>query len=172
MPTVTTPTRRRAIAILDEGHVAVRTLIAALPRRAFTKAGLGGGTWSPKDLLGHLASWEEYALEALQAWDAGRGPAIDRIVWSSSTAAINADAVARKARLSSPEVIRRADATHADLIARLLAMSDAAWRRPGTSRGRKAVADRLGGILGGPGGPFRHADAHLKDLRAFVDAHA
>ena len=30
---------------------------------------------------------------------------------------------------------------------------------------------RLGGLLGGPAGPFRHAEAHLKDLEAFVERH-
>lgn len=166
-----TPTRRKAISILEQGHQTVRALIAELPSRALTRTGIGGGTWSPKDLIGHLASWEEYALEALLAWDEDRGPAIDRELWSTSTNKVNADAVARKAGLSGQEVIRRADATHAELIGRLQAMSDARWRRPGTSRGRKPLAARLGGILGGPAGPFRHAEAHLKDLRAFVDTY-
>jgi hypothetical protein len=33
------------------------------------------------------------------------------------------------------------------------------------------VGERLGGLLGGPAGPFRHAEAHLKDLEAFVERH-
>ena len=162
-------TRARAIRILDTGHVQVRALIDELTPRAIRTTGLGGGAWSPKDLVGHLASWEEYALEALDAWEAGRGPAIDRSRSVHRTNAVNRDAVARKARLSAPEVIRRADATHAELMARLGAMSNARWRQPGTSRGRTSVGVRLGGILAGRGGePFTHADAHLKDLRAFV----
>jgi hypothetical protein len=162
-------TRARAIRILETGYTQVCALIEELPPRATTTPGLGGGEWSPKDLVGHLASWEEYALEALDAWEAGRGPAIDKYLWSSSTNAINRDAVARKARWSAPEVIRRADATHVELMARLHAMSNARWRQPGTSRGRKPVGVRLGGILAGRGGePFTHANAHLKDLRAFA----
>jgi Mycothiol maleylpyruvate isomerase N-terminal domain len=162
-------TRARAIRILETGQAQIRTLIDELAPRARTTPGLGGGDWSPKDLVGHLASWEEYALEALDAWDAGRGPAIDKYLWSSSTNAINRDAVARKARWSTPEVIRRADATHAELMARLHAMSDTRWRRPGTVRGRKPVGVRLGGILAGRRGePFTHANAHLKDLKSFV----
>jgi hypothetical protein len=51
-------------------------------------------------------------------------------------------------------------------------MSDARWRRPGTSRGHQRVGERLGGILGGPSGPSRHAEAHLRVLEAFVDDHA
>lgn len=166
------PTRAHAIRILEAGHTRVRSLIDELAPRAVTIRGLGGGDWSPKDLVGHLASWEEYALEALEAWDEGHGPAIDKALWSSSTNAVNRAAVARKARWSAPEVIRRADATHAELMARLRAMSDARWRRPGTPRGRKAVGVRLGGILAGRRGePFMHANAHLKDLTEFVAAH-
>jgi hypothetical protein len=33
------------------------------------------------------------------------------------------------------------------------------------------VGERLGGLLGGPAGPFRHAEAHLQDLEAFVERH-
>ena len=166
-----TPSRAQALRILQEGHSAVRDLIDQLPRRAVTTPGLGGGDWSPKDLIGHLASWEDRAVAALQAWDEGHGPAFDKELWSKSTATINREAVERTARLSAPEVIRRADATHEELLRRIRALSDARWRRPGTTRGRTAVGARLGGILGGPGGFFRHADAHLKDLRAFVEAH-
>ncbi len=172
MPAPPTPSRRRAIAITAEGHDNVAALIACLPRRALTTPGLGGGEWSPKDLVGHLASWEEHAFEAIDAWSHDRAPAIDKELWSTSTSAVNARAVARAARLSFPEVVRRADATHRALLAQLEGMSDARWRRPGTSRGRTSVGHRLGGILGGPAGPFRHAEAHMKDLEAFVAEHA
>jgi hypothetical protein len=157
--------------ILEDGHVRTRGLLDMLSPRALTTPGLGGGTWSPKDLMGHLESWEEYALESLDAWDEGHGPAIDKVLWSSSTSKVNADAVERKAGRSAAEMRRRADATHRELMARLEAMSDARWRRPGTSRGRKTVGQRLGGLLAGPKGDFRHAEAHLDDLRDFVDRH-
>jgi DinB superfamily len=165
------PSRRSALRILEDGHRQVRDLIAQLPPRARTTPGLGGGDWSPKDLIGHLETWEAFALDALHAWDEGHGPAFERELWSRGTNAINREAHERKHRWSFPETVRRADATHAELIGRIEAMSDARWRRPGTARGRKPVGERLGGILGGPRGQFRHADAHLKDLRPFVEAH-
>ena len=165
------PTRRAAIEILQESNAAVTELLDRLPKRAFITVGLGGGEWSPKDLVGHLESWEEYALEALAAWDEGRGPAIDKELWATSTSKVNRDAVARKASRSGPEMRRKAERTHRDLISLIEHMSDRRWRRPGTSRGRRTVAERLGVMLGGPSGPFRHAEAHLKDLRAFVDRH-
>jgi Mycothiol maleylpyruvate isomerase N-terminal domain len=165
------PSRRTAIRILRDGHDEVWALIDRLPARALSRGGLSGGDWSPKDLIGHLESWEEYALEALDAWAHGHGPAIDKELWATSTSKVNRGAVERKAPRSAPEMRRRAEATHAELLTQLEAMSDARWRRPGTPRGRRAVGERLGGFLGGPAGPFRHAHAHLRELRSFVDEH-
>lgn len=171
MATDDTPTRRRAIRILEEGHAAVHELLDRLPPRALSRPGLGGGDWSPKDLVGHLESWEEYAIDALDAWAVGKGVPIDGELWSKGTSRVNVEAVARKASRSAREMGRHAERTHAELIRRLEAMSDVRWKAPGTPRGRKSVGARLGGILGGPEGDFRHAEAHLKDLRAFVIEH-
>jgi hypothetical protein len=166
------PSRRRAMRILDDGMQEVFTLYDRLPPRARTTAGLGGGEWSPKDLLGHLESWQEYALEALDAWQEGHGPAIDAVIWSTSTTALNRDAVARKASRRAADQRRRAHATHERLMARLDAFGDRRWRQPGTARGRTAAGARLGDLLGGSSGPFRHAEAHLRQLRPFVEEHA
>jgi len=166
-----TPTRLRAIRILDDTMGEVFSLFDRLSPRARSTLGLGGGDWSPKDLLGHLESWQEYALEALDAWDEGHGPAIDSVIWSTSTSALNRDAVAGKAGRRAADQRRRSQATHERLIARVEALSDARWRRPGTPRGRTPVGARLGDFLGGAAGPFRHAEAHLPQLRAFVARH-
>lgn len=162
------PTRRQAIVTLDRGDATVRALIDELPRRALTRPGLGGGDWSPKDLISHLATWEEFAIEAFDAWAEGHGPAFEKELWTKGTAAVNRAAHERKASLSAPEAFRRAAATHRDLIVRIEGATDAKWRRPATARARKPMGERIGGILGGPKGAFHHADAHLKDLRAFV----
>ena len=163
------PTRRRAIRILREGMAEVFSLYDRLPPRARTIAGLGGGEWSPKDLLGHLESWQEHALAALDAWEAGHGPAIDAVIWSTSTSTLNRDAVRAKSSRRAADQRRRAEATHEQLVARLEALGDARWKRPGTPRGRTAAGERLGNLLGGPGGAFRHAEAHLPQLRTFVE---
>jgi hypothetical protein len=159
------------MGIIDDGMREVFALYDRLTPRARTTPGLGGGDWSPKDLLGHLESWQEYALEALDAWGEGHGPSIDAVIWSTSTSALNRDAVTRKAHRRAQDQRRRAEATHERLMARLEAFGDARWRRPGTRRGRTPAGARLGNLLGGPPGPFRHADAHLTQLRLFVEEH-
>jgi hypothetical protein len=162
------PSRREAIRILERQRSETLSLIDGLPRKALTTPGLGGGEWSPKDLIGHLASWEEYALDALAAWDRGERAPIDALAWSVSTARINRQNVERKAVWSLPRVRRESERTFAELLAAIGAMTDARWRGPATPRGRKPLAHRLGGILGGPG-PFRHDESHLPSLRAFAE---
>lgn len=162
-------TRRGGIRILERGRADVSALFARLSPRQMNRSGIGGGRWSPKDLVGHLAAWEGFAVEALRDWERGLGWRRDRELSTRGIDVINRAGLERNRRLSAPEVGRRADATHAELIGLLTRMSDARWDEPATSRGRKPLGDRLGSILGGPGGPFRHNEAHLKDLRAFVD---
>lgn len=162
------PTRRRALRILEEGRARTLDLLEALPRSALTLPGLGGGTWSPKDLLGHLASWEEYALDALAAWARSERAPIDALQFTVSTSRINAQNVDRKAAWSWARVRRESGRTHAELLEAIGRLTDARWRRPATERGRKPMGTRLGGILGGPAGPFRHDEAHHQGLAAFV----
>ncbi len=171
MAELTLPTRRQAIRILEEGRARTDELIDRLPRGALARPGLGGGTWSPKDLLGHLASWEEYALDALDAWERDTRAPIDELQFTVSTGRINAQNVERKAGWSLAKVRRETERTHEELLRAIRSMSDPRWRRPATPRGRRPLGARLGAILGGPAGPFRHDVAHHLSLAAFVAAH-
>jgi hypothetical protein len=162
------PSRGETIRLLERQRTETLGLIDRLPRKALTTPGLGGGEWSPKDLVGHLASWEEYALDALAAWDRGERAPIDALTWSVSTSRINRQNVERKAAWSFPKVRRESERTFAELLAAIGAMSDARWHGPATPRGRRALALRLGGILGGRG-PYLHDESHLPSLRAFVE---
>jgi hypothetical protein len=71
-------TRIEAIDVLDAGHARISRLLKQIPHHWLARAGVGGGEWSPKDLVGHLCFWEERVLEALAAWDAGERAPIDR----------------------------------------------------------------------------------------------
>ncbi len=162
-------TRHRAVQILEDARAQTLDLVDRLPKAALTRTGIGGGEWSPKDLLGHLTSWEEFALDALAAWDAGEGAPIDALWRTVSTTRINRQNVERKAAWSVSKVRRESERTLAELVAAIEGLSDTRWGSPVTERGRKPLAIRLGGILGGPTGPFRHDEAHHPTLRAFVE---
>ena len=91
------PTRRQALATLERGRARTAALLDRIPRARLSTPGLGGGDWAPRDLIGHLASWEGYALGAVAAWERGERAEIDRMWFTVSTTHINASDVERKA---------------------------------------------------------------------------
>lgn len=159
--------RREAIRRLQADRRAVESALARLSTRQLSTSGLGGGDWAPKDLVGHLESWEEHALAALDAWSRGEGAPIDRALRDLGITRVNADEVARKASRSVARTLSSASATHDQLLVAIRAVPDGAWSAPATRRARAPLGLRLGSILSGPSGHFRHDQAHLSDLRAF-----
>jgi hypothetical protein len=165
------PTKREVIAILERGHRDVLRLVETLPPAARTATGIGSGAWSPIDLVGHLASWERHALEAMDAWSRGERAPLDRALELRGLNGVNADNLAAAAKLKPDTLLRRSEETHTELIAAVRAVPAHAWVQPPLTRGRP-LALRVGAILGGPKGPYRHVDAHLPSLRSFVGTHA
>ncbi len=167
----TTPSRSGALRTLEEEHESVRELVERLRDQDFTRAAtIGGGDWSAKDLLGHLTSWEEHALEALMAWRRGDPAPIQRALRLHGLNAVNAENVAADRNRSSATVRRRFEHVHRRLVAEIRSTPDETWDAPPTARSRRSLGRVLGGIVGGPGGPFAHASAHLRHLRAYVES--
>jgi hypothetical protein len=166
----TTPSQDEAIRTLEEGRSRIEELLDRLPRSAMTTPGVGGGTWSPKDVIGHLASWEGYALDALAAWERDERAPIDELLYAVSTSRINDQAVAAKAAWSFARVRRDADRVHEELLEAIRTVPDTRWRAPATSRGRRPLGARLGSLLVGTG-PFGHDGAHVRSLATFVERH-
>ena len=108
-------------------------------------------------------------LEALAAWQRGERAPIDREIYSRSIGAINGDAVHARSRHTTARVLRDWDNVHGELVRTIRTMPDARWEQPATPRGRKSLGHRMGQLLVGQE-PFAHAQAHLHDLEAFVDA--
>src|SRR4051812_26237525 len=70
--------------------------------------------WSVKDILAHVATWEEEALKQLPViLDGGRPP---RYVMYGGIDAFNAQMTERKRSLSLSEVRRHLDGTHSRLV--------------------------------------------------------
>jgi hypothetical protein len=159
------------IELLRRQRREVTALLDRLPSRALSRPGLGGGTWAPKDLIGHLESWEEHALAALDAWSRGQVAPIDRDIRALGLNRVNAQEVHRKSTRTAGRARASADATFVRLIERIGALPQDRWQSPPTSRARRTLGASVGRILGGPAGPFTHDQAHLPDLRAFVADH-
>jgi hypothetical protein len=162
-------TRTEAIRILERDRRTTLTFIQRLPARAITTRGLGGGDWAPKDLIGHLESWEQHALDALAAWARGEPAPSDVAIRSAGLNALNRAEVERKSRRSVATSLKSATATHERLVAAIRSLPDDRWLTPPTRRARRPLARSIGGILGGPSGPFRHDAAHHPDLTEFVE---
>jgi hypothetical protein len=166
--------RAEAIATLEAGQVELDALFGRLSADDMVRpATIGGGAWSARDLLGHIAFWEELALEALADWRAGRRPATEGISdeGAPGTDAANARNQERTVRQSLDEVRQRADSAHRTLMEAIGSMSDDEWDAapPYPKPHVATLGELLGGATAGPDGAFRHAYAHLADLRACVE---
>jgi hypothetical protein len=165
------PTRPQAVDLARTDRERTLELLSRVSPAALTTPGLGGGDWSPKDLLGHLESWEEHALDALDAWERGEPAPIGGQLQDLGTDEVNRREVQRKAAWSLDRVRSSAAATHVRLLARLDAVGDQRWASPTTSGEQDRVGGRSGSILGGQLGGFRHDPDHWTDLEAFALAH-
>ncbi len=169
MPTSTAPSQSRALRTLEEEHESVRELVERLGSDDFVRsATIGGGDWSAKDLVGHLTSWEEHALEALAAWRRDEPAPIQRALRVYGLNGVNEEAVAADRERSAATVRRRFVDIHRRLVAEIRSMPEPTWDAPPTTRSRRSLGHVVGGIVGGPAGPFTHASSHLPHLRAYV----
>ena len=159
-----------AIAVVARGHREVHALLAGISMEELEEpATIGGGEWSANDLVGHLITWEEIALETVEEWRAGEDPGILATFAADGTDQLNADEVARRSGVPFQEQLGRFDDVNGRLEEVLRSFSEQEWaggardeRDPG-----RTIGALLGGVLGTDGAPFDHISAHLRDLRAF-----
>ncbi|MFL5766887.1 MAG: DinB family protein [Actinomycetota bacterium] len=159
-----------AAAILEEGQTAVARLAARVPEEeAVRRNAIGGGEWSLKDLLGHLAHWEELALETI-----ARSQADDRIsrVALDDVDEENANDIARKLDWPLERVRTEARSTHERLLAEIRSTSVEDWNRPRPfdGGGERTLGSMLGSVLGAPERPFGHAWAHLREVEEYLSS--
>ena len=165
------PGKDEAIRIAREDRERTNALLASIDSSAFETVGLGGGTWSPKDLVGHLETWEENALAALDAWDRGERSPVAAQLEALGTDGFNAREVERKAATPGDAVRTSAAATHARMLERFAALAEDRWSSAPVAGDERTAAEQLGGILGGDLGAFRHDPDHWPDLEAFAADH-
>jgi len=169
---VSEPSRADAVAILEVGQARLDALLNSLSDdELFRPATIGGGDWSAKDLIGHIATWEEMALEAVEAWRDGTTPWFDQepYVGPGSTDRINAVTIARKEPLSLQQIRARAEQTHRRLVTSIHALTDEEWSSKVVWREEEiTLAGRLGSLTAATDGPFRHVFDHIGDLEAYV----
>jgi len=165
------PSREEALTILEDGQGQLQALFSRLSDDELTRPStIGGGDWSAKDLLGHVAFVEEIALVTAEAWLRGERPPIAQTFTAGDTDAQNAWNQERKGAWPLDRVREDSDAKHERLVATLGAMTQQEWASPRPFEGDEPeqLGAELGGVLGAPGRPFGHAFAHLPDLEAYA----
>jgi hypothetical protein len=166
-------TTDEAVATLEEGHGRVRDLLSGHTTEELSQpATIGGGDWSAKDLVGHLAWWEELAIATLTEWRLGRRPWVENVFEDlpGGIDRINAEDQARKAGRTWKEVLALSDGVHRALVSELRAVSEEEWNAKAfyeTDRDTR-LGVLLSRVLGAPKRPFGHAFAHIPDLEAYV----
>jgi hypothetical protein len=168
---VGTLSRQEALAVLDDGQAQLEALFDRLaPNDLIRPATIGGGDWSAKDLMGHIALCEEIALVTIDAWLQGRRPPIEETFTTRDTDGQNAWNQERKRSWPLEHVRTDSASTHRRLASTIERMTDQEWASPRAFEGdeREDLRSELGAVLGAPGRPFGHAFAHLPDLDAYV----
>jgi hypothetical protein len=106
--------RRRLLQRLDKAWMEFKASYAGLPEEQLMEPGVTGA-WSVRDIIAHVTTWEEEALEHLPSILEGRRPPRYSVVYGGIDA-FNALMTKRKEGLSLSEVLRQLDDTHQRLI--------------------------------------------------------
>ena len=107
--------RSQLLKRLDEAWQTLNEAYSGLSDKAMTDSCVTG-TWSIKDLIGHVTSWEEESLKHLPLILAGEKTPRYSVMYGGIDA-FNAETTERSRKLSLSEVLRQRDDTHRRLIA-------------------------------------------------------
>lgn len=68
--------KQQLLAEIEEQRTALDQVLALVPVRLMTRAGVTRGGWSVKDVLGHLIEWQQMNLDWYAAGQRGEKPAM------------------------------------------------------------------------------------------------
>jgi len=149
--------RRQALAHMSRSRAATLALLARLPEEAVLRPRTQGA-WSVRDVLAHIAAWEEEGTRRLELIARGRG---DRIRFYDTMAEVdrfNARAVAAARRTPLPALLRRLDRARARLVRALRGLPPRALADP---------AHELPAVIWLREFAWTHERAHRVEIRAW-----
>ncbi|MBK9713571.1 MAG: DinB family protein [Kouleothrix sp.] len=111
-------TRDDAIAALDRTRAELLDAIRGLDERALDRKG-AVGDWSIKNMLAHIAAWEEWVVQALPARLAAATTPPDMRARLQDEDRFNAEEVAEREELTPGEQLMELERTRAELLAYL-----------------------------------------------------
>jgi len=161
--------RHEALATLEAGQQELDSLLYELSDAELDEPRTIGD-WAAKDVVGHVAFWEELALQTIDSFRGGVTPRVATM----GTDELNAENQAAQVGHNIFELRARAGDAHASLVSAIGTLSDHDWHGslPWQDPQHATLAEMLGGVLGSEGRPFGHAYAHTEQLRAFVASRA
>jgi hypothetical protein len=106
--------RQRLLQRLDKAWVDFKASYAGLSGEQLLEPGVTGA-WSVRDIIAHVTTWEEEALEHLPSILEGRRPPRYSVAYGGIDA-FNALTTKRKEGLPLSEVLRQSEDTHQRLI--------------------------------------------------------
>jgi hypothetical protein len=169
---VVAPSKEEALSILRDGQERLDELLAKLSDEDLVKpATIGNRDWSAKDVIGHVALWEEVALVTLEAWLEGQQAPVEETFGGGDVDEINARNHERKRAWPLERIRSESALAHRRLINAMDGLDEEAWRSvlPFQPEGKdRTLGEQLGTVLAAPGRPFGHVFAHLPDLEAYV----
>lgn len=119
--------RQQLLRKLDQAWAALKESYAGLSDSQLTEPGVMG-QWSVKDILAHVTTWEEEALQNLPLISTGGSPPRYASQYGGIDA-FNALMTEQKRGLSLSEVLRQLDETHRQLIAYLQSVPEEVFTR-------------------------------------------
>ena len=116
--------------ILKYGHGTILQTIDGLPDAAWETGGVCG-VWSTKDVIAHLASYEQLLIEVLSAFTGG-GPTPYMQMWGELGLAFNDRQVEMRAGKSVAEVLAEYNDAHERVRAQVAEIPAETFRQTGT----------------------------------------
>jgi len=157
-------TRVDLLPILEAAQRQLDEAVAGLDDATFVEPGVVD-QWSIKDMVSHVAAWEQLALQYLERWRRGEPPL--EPTWSSADE-YNAVETARRDTWTLAEVRADAAETRRRLQTALAGITDEDWAGQITMRGREQpLGAWIGGALNGDDGPGTHAAEHARQIAAW-----
>jgi len=162
--------KQLAGATLGRGHGEITSLLALLSPDDMLASGIGGAEWSPKDLLGHLALWQEIGVRSVDEFRRGEEPWIAGVLSAPGPGPNDAE-LAVRAPWPLGQAQEAYERSRNEVLARIEGLTEQEWSSPvrGWTEDPGTLGGLLGVVLGKEDLPFGHAFAHTSDMRAFVE---
>jgi hypothetical protein len=152
-------TRDEILKTIKEQHAELLAALAVFPEGAMTQRPIVEW-WTVKDLLGHIAMWEQVAIKFINEYKRDGVPQMLGIEGDAAIDACNKRGVVLRRDLPLARVRAEFDAAHHDLIAAIETLTDADLVKPLPQPwGKSATMERLIAI-----NSYQHNPEHIEQI--------